>query len=74
MKYHKFEKIRKGENPIIRVTYKNIWGKFVIKDICKCGDIEGFWVFMDNGKLTHNFDPINNFYKNDVDIYWVNGA
>jgi len=73
MKYYKFEKVKKGKNPIIKVTYKTWWGSFVIRDICKCDTVQGFWVFMDNGLLTHNFEPINNFYENDDDIYWVNG-
>ena len=73
MKYYKLEKITKGENPIIRVTYKTWWGSLIVKDICKCNTVEDFWVFMDNSCLTHNFEPINNFYKNDKDIYFVNG-
>ena len=74
MKYYKFEKIQKGKNPIIRLTYKNWLGRFVIRDICKDANIEGFWVFMDDGSLTHRFEPINNFFESDDDIYWVNGV
>jgi len=74
MKYYKFKKITKGENPIIRVTYKTFWGKLIEKDICKCKKIEGYWVYMEDGSLTHQFEPINNFHKNDEDVYWVNGA
>jgi hypothetical protein len=73
MKYYKFEKIRKGKNPIIRITYKNWWGKLVIKDVIK-SNVDGFWEFMEDGRLTYRFEPINNFYENDDDIYWVNGA
>ena len=72
MKYYKFEKIQKGENPIIRVTYKNWFGKLIIKDVVK-SNVEGFWEFMEDGSLTHTFEPIENFYKNDNNIYWVNG-
>jgi hypothetical protein len=71
MKYYKFKKIQKGDNPIIRITYKNWYGSLFEKDICKC-DVDGFWVFMENGNLTYNFEPINNFYKNNSDIYFVN--
>jgi len=71
MKYYKFEKIQKGENPIIRITYKNWWGKLIIKDVIKSNG-NGFWEFMEDGNLTHRFGPINNFYHNDDDIYWVN--
>tara|TARA_R110000751_G_C13720375_1_gene475373 strand:- start:967 stop:1191 length:225 start_codon:yes stop_codon:yes gene_type:complete len=74
MKYYKFKKITKGENPIIRVTYKTWHGSLIEKDICKSKDIEGVWEFMEDGSLTHRFEPINNFYKNDEDVYWVNGA
>tara|TARA_R110000803_G_scaffold171193_1_gene234071 strand:- start:367 stop:591 length:225 start_codon:yes stop_codon:yes gene_type:complete len=74
MKYYKFKKITKGENPIIRITYKTWYGSLIEKDICKSKDIEGFWKFMEDGSLTHRFDPINNFYKNDEDVYWVNSA
>ena len=72
MKYYKFEKIIKGKNPIIRITYKTWCGAFVVKDVCKSG-VEGFWEFMEDGHLTHKFDPINTFYNNDDDVYWVNG-
>jgi hypothetical protein len=74
MKYYKFKKITKGENPIIRVTYKTWHGSLIEKDICKSENVEGFWEFMEDGNLTHRFEPINNFYKNDEDVYWVNGA
>lgn len=73
MKYYKFEKKQKGKNPIIRITYKNWFGKLIIKDVVK-SNVEGFWAFMEDGSLTHRFEPINNFYNNDDDIYWVNGA
>ncbi len=72
MKYYKFKKITKGDNPIIRVTYKKWYGSLIEKDICKCNTIEGFWVFMDDGQLTHRFEPINNFYNNNEDEYFVN--
>ena len=72
MTYCKFEKIQGGENPIIRVTYKTWWGKKIVKDVCKCSTVEGFWVFMDSGDLTHNFDPLNNFHKSEVNFYLVN--
>ena len=72
MKYYKFKKIFKGDNPIIRVTYKTFWGKLVDRDVCPSRGTSGFWVFMDNANLTHNFGPINNFYNNDLDEYIVN--
>jgi hypothetical protein len=72
MKYYKFKKITEGENPIIRVTYKTWRGSLIEKDVVKSA-VEGFWEFMENGNLTHNFAPINNFYNNNNDIYWVNG-
>jgi len=74
MKYYKFKKIEKGQNPIIRVTYKTWWGGLVEKDICKSKNVDGFWVFMESGSLTHQFEPINTFYKNNDDLYYVNGA
>lgn len=73
MKYYKFEKIKKGDNPIIRITYKTWWGKSVIKDVVKSFSISSFWVFMENGDLTHDFQPINVFNDYDYDVYWVNG-
>ena len=72
MKYYKFEKIVKGDNPIIRITFKTTFGKLIQKDVCKCENINGFWVFMENAQITHNFEPINNFYKNNQDVYFVN--
>lgn len=71
MKYYKFEKIKKGENPIIRITYKTWYGKLIVKDVIK-SSVKGFWEFMEDGSLTHRFEPINNFYKNDIDFYIVN--
>lgn len=75
MKYYKFEKITKGNHPIIRITYKNCWGNLVIKDICKRGidSIGSRWVFMENGDLVFNCEPIDNFFYNNKDIYFVNG-
>jgi len=73
MKYYKFKKIKGGEYPIIRITYKDSWNRHIDRDICKCDSVEGFWVFMDNGQLTHKFEPINTFFNNDDDIYFVNG-
>lgn len=73
MKYYKFKKILKGKNPIIRVTFKTWLGALIEKDICKHEHISGYWVFIEDDTLTHNFTPINNFYNNDLDVYWVNG-
>ena len=69
MKYYKFEKIQKGDNPIIRITFKTWYGKLIVRDVCKRYSVDDFWVFMDNGFLTHSFDPINTFHKNDLDVY-----
>ena len=74
MKYYKFEKIVKGENPIIAVTYKTWYGSLVRKDICRHSSVEGFWAFMESGESTYRFDPINNFYNGDNDVYWVNNS
>ena len=74
MKYYKFEKIIKGDNPIIRVTYKTWHGSLIEKDICKEPTIKGYWVFMEDGMLTHRFDPINVFYNGCNDIYRVNSS
>jgi hypothetical protein len=73
MKYYKFEKIVKGENPIIRVTYKTWHGSLIIKDICKC--TIGGWRFMEDGDIVPigKTTPINNFHKNNQDKYCVNG-
>ena len=73
MKYYKFEKIKKGENPIIRVTYKNWLGRLILRDVCRSENVNRFWFFMDNGYLTHDFGPINTFNENDDDVYYVNG-
>lgn len=76
MKYHKFEKIVYGKNPIIRVTFKTWYGKLIVRDICKSETkfMENqFWIFMDNGSLTHNFEPINIFDKLGHHVYWING-
>ena len=72
MKYYKFERIREGDNPIVRITYKTWWGSFVVKDVCKCGTVKGFWVFMDDDMLTHNFKPINQFNEGIDKVYIVN--
>lgn len=76
MKYYKFEKIIKGDNPIIRVTFKtsNWLGKqkIIVRDICQSQSIPEYWKFCDNGDLTHNFDPINVFHKNENNVYVIN--
>jgi len=72
MKYYKFEKLQGGSDPIIRITYKNWWGKLITKDVCK-SYIYGDWEFMESGRLIYECKPINNFYNNDYKFYWVNG-
>lgn len=73
MKYYKLEKIVKGENPIIRITFKNWLGRLIVRDVCKCATVNNFWVFMDNGDLTFDFETITTFNNNDLDVYYVNG-
>jgi hypothetical protein len=72
MKYYKFEKLQGENNPIIRITYKNWWGKLVIKDVCK-SNVTHCWCFMENGYIVFNSCPINNFHNNKSKFYWVNG-
>ena len=69
MKYYKFKKITGGENPIIRITYKNFWGNLIIKDVIKH---RGWWKFMENGRLVFDYDPIENFLLNNIDEYYIN--
>lgn len=73
MKYYKFEKIKKGDNPIVRVTYKNWWGNFIERDIYH-SPYSDSWIYVDNGKIVNNYGPINVFMKHDDDIYYVNGV
>lgn len=72
MKYKKFELIRSGKNPLIRVTYLTFWGKEKVKDIVKSEGCKDFWVFCENNDLTFKFGPINAFYKSEERIYIVN--
>lgn len=73
MKYIKFEKIQTGENPIIRMTYKNWYGKLVTRDIVKAC-LNNYWQFMDNSSLIYDYESINTFYNNTDDEYIINGA
>jgi hypothetical protein len=72
MKYYKFKKIQKGDYPIIRVTFKPWHGGLIEKDICK-STVKDHWVFMEDGSHVNRSEPINNFYNNELDCYWVNG-
>lgn len=73
MKYYKFEKIQKGENPIIRITFKKLFGGFVVRDVCKSTFVDKWWVCMDNGEELYDNPAIVNFHNNDADVYFVNG-
>lgn len=74
MKYYKFEKIQKGDNPIIRITYKTWYGKLIVRDVCKCDSFDFMWTFMDNDKPVLDRSPIVTFHKNNLDVYYVNGS
>ena len=73
MKYYKFEKIVKGENPIVRVTYKTWYGSLAVKDICKYGNSNTLWAYVENDALCYKSNSIDNFYNGEDNIYWVNG-
>jgi hypothetical protein len=75
MKYYKFTKIKKGENPIIRVTYKTWLGTLVEKDICLPHRESSFWEYMDGGGglPMSKLSPINTFHENNEDEYLING-
>ncbi len=71
MKIHKLESIVKGDDPIIRVTYKIWFGKTKIRDVCvKIG--KTYWLYMDNNIPADGRNAINCFYKNNFDVYHVN--
>jgi len=73
MKYYKFKKIKFGIEPVIRITYKNWWGKLIIKDVIK--DLEAnSWLFTEDGSYLIKSEPIEAFYKSNKSIYWVNEA
>lgn len=73
MKYHKFEKIIKGDNPIIRITFKDWRHRLYERDVIK-SVVNDWWIFMDDGELVETCPrPISNFHKNDNDVYLVNG-
>lgn len=73
MKYHKFKKINKGDNPTIRVTFKSFLGIRKVRDVCKCPDLKNKWIFLDDGSSNNNCDPINHFHNNNEDEFIVNG-
>lgn len=72
MKYIKFEKVRKGNHPIIRVTLKTFWGKEVVKDIVQ-SSLSNYWEYMECGTLITNYTSINTFYNGEDDVWYVNG-
>jgi hypothetical protein len=72
MRFHKFEKIVKSNEPIIRITYVTWYGSHVVRDVCKCKTLSTYWIYMDNGNIVHNHEPITAFYRNDMDVYIVN--
>ncbi len=76
MKYLRFELVREGEYPIIRVTYLKFKlfkkNEEISRDVINSGAGNGWWKFMDNDEFTFKFTPINNFYKSGLDFYIVN--
>lgn len=72
MRFHKFERIVKGNDPIIRVTFVTWYGSHVTRDVCKCKTLSNYWIYMDNGDLIHSCEPINVFYRSNMDVYTVN--
>lgn len=71
MKYLRFEKIKKGDNPVVRVTYKTFWGKIVTKDVFRTD--HDFWHYLENDEMVYPDQAIRNFEANDDDVYFVNG-
>ncbi len=74
MKIHKLKRIVKGENPIIRVTYKTWWGKLKTRDVCQSTPRGNYWVYMDDNYCADGQDSINWFVNSDLDLYYVNSS
>lgn len=58
--------------PILRLTYKTSFNKFVKRDIVKNLLSDRIWIFIDNGEIVPNVDVINAFILNDLVEFTVN--
>jgi hypothetical protein len=68
LNYYSLEKLEGGENPIIRVGYKNWYGKKTYKNLCKHKSIRGVWLYIENGLMFTDNGIINTFYSNIEDF------
>lgn len=70
MKIIKFARVNKD---IVRVTYKNFWGKTVERDALRVDNI--LWYWLDTNKIIYfHTDSLNAFYKMEgFSFYIVNG-
>ena len=71
MKYYKFEKVVTGENPVIRITYKNWLGNLIVRDVCRAS-VRRFWQHMDDGSLVNNMESITTFNESNLNTYYLN--
>lgn len=70
MKILKFARVNKD---IVRVTYKNFWGKTIERDALREDDI--LWYWLDTNKIIHFHTDSLNAFRNmqGVTFYIVNG-
>lgn len=70
MKIIKFARVNKN---IIRVTYKNFWGKTIERDALRIDSI--LWYWLDTNEIIYfHTDSLNAFYEmQGVTFYVVNG-
>ena len=70
MRIIKFSRVNKN---IVRVTYKNFWGKKIERDALRVDNI--IWYWLDTNKLIYfHTDSLNAFYEMDgIVFYNVNG-
>lgn len=82
MEYKKFELIRSGDNPLIRIThFETVIGFFTNHKVLKVRDVvkdrilisTTNWVFVDTGTMVHRSDPITAFYESQEKEYIING-
>lgn len=73
MKYIKFERLDGGCNPIIRVTYKDNWGRVKIRDAFKDRYLNNHYSWLDNDQLIYKSEPIVRFEETGLKEYLVNG-
>jgi hypothetical protein len=59
----KLELIRGGDNPLIRATYKGLFGKIKERDIVKNCVLTDVWVFCNNNEIIYPYSSIKAFYE-----------